>query len=209
MLTTGHAFLQERERAVGRGREQLGALVEAGKVLAAERSLDAVLQRIVEVACRLLQARYGALGTLDAAGALDRFVTTGLDEEQRARMGSLPTGRRILGVAVRERPLPCDLTVDPRPRVPPDHPAMRSFLGVPIVSRGAGVQSPVSHGKTRRKSSAKRTSSLPSRWRAGGVAIENASLYESAALRVAAVQDLLVRQKSLRWADWLPAWPTS
>ncbi|MBP2670523.1 MAG: putative Histidine kinase [candidate division NC10 bacterium] len=130
------AFLQERERAVGRGREQLGALVEAGKVLAAERSLDAVLQRIVEVACRLLHARYGALGTLNTAGTLDRFVTTGLDAEQRSRMGSLPTGRGILGVAVQERrPLRLrDLTADPRAHgFPPHHPAMRSFLGVPIV----------------------------------------------------------------------------
>lgn len=140
MLTiVAMAFLQERERAVGRGREQLAALVEAGKVLAAERSLDAVLQRIVEVACRLLQARYGALGTLNAAGTLDRFVTAGIEPEQRARMGSLPSGRGILGVAVRERrPLRLrDLTADPRAHgFPPNHPAMKSFLGVPIVSRG-------------------------------------------------------------------------
>jgi len=78
MLTiVAMAFLQERERAVGRGREQLGALVEAGKILAAERTLETLLQRIVEVACRLLQARYGALGTLDATGGLEHFVTDG------------------------------------------------------------------------------------------------------------------------------------
>lgn len=198
------AFLQERERAVGRGREQLGALVEAGKVLAAERSLDAVLQRIAEVACRLLGARYGALGTLNAAGTLDRFVTTGLDAEQRARMGSLPTGRGILGVAVRERrPLRLrDLAADPRAHgFPANHPAMRSFLGVPIVSRGRVF----GHLYLTEKQGAEEFSREDEQLAVtlagqAAVAIENASLYEE--LRrsyeeLTQSQDLLVRQEKL------------
>jgi signal transduction histidine kinase len=205
MLTiVAMAFLQERERAVGRGREQLGALVEAGKVLAAERSLDAVLQRIVEVACRLLQARYGALGTLDAAGALDRFVTTGLDEEQRARMGSLPAGRGILGVAVRERrPLRLrDLTADPRAvGFPPHHPAMRSFLGVPIVSRGRVFGHLYLTEKQGAEEFSKEDEQLAVTLAGqAAVAIENASLYEELRRSYEELkqsQDLLVRQEKL------------
>jgi len=198
------AFLQERERAVGRGREQLGALVEAGKVLAAERSLDAVLQRIVEVACRLLQARYGALGTLNTAGTLDRFVTTGLDTEQRSRMGSLPTGRGILGVAVQERrPLRLrDLTADPRAHgFPPHHPAMRSFLGVPIVSRGRVFGHLYLTEKQGAEEFSKEDEQLAVTLAGqAAVAIENASLYEE--LRhsyeeLKQSQDLLVRQEKL------------
>jgi signal transduction histidine kinase len=205
MLTiVSMAFLQERERAVGRGREQLGALVEAGKLLTAERSLDAVLQRIVEVACRLLQARYGALGTLDAAGTLDRFVTTGVDEEQRKRIGALPTGRGILGVVVRERrPLRLrDLTADPRVHgFPPHHPPMRSFLGVPIVSRGRVF----GHLYLTEKQGAEEFSREDEQLAVtlagqAAVAIENASLYEE--LRrsydeLKQSQDLLVRQEKL------------
>ncbi len=198
------AFLQEREHAVGRGREQLGALVEAGKVLAAERSLDAVLQRIVEVACRLLQARYGALGTLDAAGALDRFVTTGLDEEQRKRIGSLPTGRGLLGVAVRERRSLRlrDLTADPRAHgFPPHHPVMRSFLGVPIVSRGRVF----GHLYLTEKQGADEFSREDEQLAVtlagqAAVAIENASLYEELRRSYEELkqsQDLLVRQEKL------------
>jgi hypothetical protein len=69
MLTiVAMAFLQERERAVGRGRSSWGPW---SKPVGGRRSAaDAVLQRIVEVACRLLQAQYGALGTLDVAGKL-------------------------------------------------------------------------------------------------------------------------------------------
>ena len=198
------AFLQERERAVGRGREQLGALVEAGKVLAAERSLDAVLQRIVEVACRLLQARYAALGTLDAAGRQDRFVTTGLDAEQRARIGALPTGRGILGVAVRERrPLRLrDLTADPRAHgFPPHHPAMRSFLGVPIVSRGRVFGHLYLTEKQGAEEFSKEDEQLAVTLAGqAAVAIENASLYEELRRSYEELkqsQDLLVRQEKL------------
>jgi signal transduction histidine kinase len=198
------AFLQERERAVGRRREQLGALVEAGKVLAAERSLVAVLQRIVEVACRLLGARYGALGTLDASGAVDHFVTTGLSEAQRAAIGSQPRGLGILGVAVRERrPLRLrDLTEDPRVHgFPPHHPTMRSFLGVPIISRGQVF----GHLYVTEKQGAEEFSKEDEHLAVtlagqAAVAIENASLYEQLTRSFEELQqsqDLLVRQEKL------------
>jgi len=133
------AFLQEREKAVGHGRDQLGALVEAGIILAAERSLESVLRQIVEVARRVVGAKYGALGVLDGEGALGQFITSGIDEDAKARIGRLPVGKGILGVVVREaRPVRLrDLTRDPRAHgFPPHHPPMRSFLGVPITSRG-------------------------------------------------------------------------
>jgi signal transduction histidine kinase len=205
MLTiVAMAFLQERERAVGRGREQLGALVEAGKVLAAERSLDAVLQRIVEVACRLLGARYGALGTVGTSGALERFVTTGLSEEQRARMGPLPAGRGILGVVLQERrPLRMrDLTADPRSHgFPPHHPAMRSFLGVPIISRGRVFGHLYLTEKQGANEFSKEDEQLAVTLAGqAAVAIENASLYEELRRSYEELkqsQDLLVRQEKL------------
>jgi signal transduction histidine kinase len=205
MLTiVAMAFLHERERAVGRGREQLGALVEAGKILAAERSLEAVLQRIVDVACRLLQARYGALGTMDASGKLEHFVTTGLDEEQRAAMSPLPTGQGILSVVEQERrPVRIrDLTTDPRAQgLPPSHPAMRSFLGVPIISRGTVF----GHLYVTEKEGAEEFSKEDEQLAVtlagqAAVAIENASLYEELRRSYEELkqsQDLLVRQEKL------------
>ena len=59
------------ERASGDGDRRL---IEAGMVLASELSLDAVLQRIVELAVDLTGARYGALGVLTPGG---RSCTTG------------------------------------------------------------------------------------------------------------------------------------
>ena len=198
------AFVQEREKAVGRGREQLSALVEAGMVLAVERSLESVLQRIVEVACKLLHARYGALGVLDGTGGLERFITTGMDEEMRGRIGSLPVGKGILGLVVREaRPIRLrDLTQDPRAHgFPPNHPPMRSFLGVPIICKGRVFGNLYLTEKQGAEEFSKEDERLAMTLAAqAGIAIENASLYEELRRSYEELkqsQALLVRQEKL------------
>lgn len=198
------AFVQEREKAVGRGREQLAALVEAGMTLAAERSLESVLERIAEVACRLLGARYGALGVLDEKGGLGQFITAGIDEEGKARIGPLPVGKGILGVLVREaKPLRLrDLAQDPRAHgFPPNHPPMRSFLGVPIISKGRVFGNLYLTEKQGAEEFSKEDEKLAVTLAAqAAIAIENASLYEE--LRrsydeLKQSQHLLVRQEKL------------
>jgi signal transduction histidine kinase len=103
-------------------------------------SLQEVLSRLVDVARTVLGARYAALGVLDPDGTgLRSFVTSGLTEEQSRAIGPLPTGRGLLGVLIRDpRPVRLhDIHQDPRScGFPPDHPPMRSFLGVPIALRG-------------------------------------------------------------------------
>jgi signal transduction histidine kinase len=116
------------------------ALIEAGLVLASELSLPAVLQKIVELACEVADARYGALGVLTSEGdALEGFVTHGVTEEERRAIGSLPVGRGILGVLIKEaHPLRLRrIQDDPRSvGFPANHPPMTSFLGVPVSVRG-------------------------------------------------------------------------
>ena len=198
------AFVQERERAVGRGREQLAALVEAGMMLAAERSLDSVLQRITDVACTLLQARFGALGVLDAQGGLARFITSGMDESARARMGAPPAGKGILGVLMREpQPLRLrDLTRDPRAfGFPPHHPPMRSFLGAPIQFKGKFIGNLYLTEKQGAEEFSKEDEKLAVTLAAqAAVAIENAGLYEELRRSYEELkqsQQLLVRQEKL------------
>jgi len=115
-------------------------LLEAGIALSSELSLDSLLQKFVETAAELTGARYAALGVLDPSGeALERFITTGLDDETRMAIGDLPQGRGILGVLISDpKPLRLsDLHQDPRSvGFPPGHPEMHSFLGVPVNLRG-------------------------------------------------------------------------
>ncbi|MFL5792057.1 MAG: GAF domain-containing protein [Actinomycetota bacterium] len=114
-------------------------LIEAGLTLSAELDLDAVLQRIVELACDITGARYGALGVLGEDRRIERFITTGISAEERAALGEPPTGHGILGLLIElERPLRLpDLTKDPRSvGFPPNHPPMRSLLGAPVRALG-------------------------------------------------------------------------
>jgi signal transduction histidine kinase len=120
--------------------DRLRAIVDAGVALASELSLDAVLQRIVEAAAELTGARYAALGVLDRSGhGLERFVVTGIDDATQEAIGHLPRGLGVLGALIEDaRPLRLDdLSADPRSvGFPAHHPAMKSFLGVPILLRG-------------------------------------------------------------------------
>jgi signal transduction histidine kinase len=119
--------------------DKLAQVVEAGAAIARSLDLDETLQTVVEAAARVTSASYCALGVLGADRRISQFITTGLTDEQRARLGALPTGRGILGVMIGEvRPLRLrDLSEDPRSvGFPPNHPPMRSFLGVPIEGRG-------------------------------------------------------------------------
>jgi signal transduction histidine kinase len=121
------------------GPQALRKLVDAVLSISADLDLPAVLQRIIDAATDLVDARYGALGVLDEAGTgLAQFVTCGLDDAARARIGDLPKGHGILGLLIVEpRPIRLpDLREHPDSYgFPPNHPPMRSFLGVPIVVR--------------------------------------------------------------------------
>ncbi len=123
--------------AAGRFQVLLDSVVAVGTGL----SLPEVLRAIVEGACRLVDAQYGALGVIGPGGELSEFITVGIDEETRAAIGPLPTVHGILGLLVRDpRPLMLrDLTEhEASVGFPPNHPPMRSFLGVPVRS-GGGV----------------------------------------------------------------------
>jgi signal transduction histidine kinase len=119
------------------------AMSDAVLAIAGQRSVESVLQRIVHTARELVNARYAALGVPDGEGAFARFITSGMSEEAVAAMGPLPRTHGLLGAMLEsEEPYRIgDIKQDPRFRGwwPSAHPSMASFLGVPIVARGAVV----------------------------------------------------------------------
>ena len=167
------------------GETQFRALLDAVAGLTAELSLDALLQRVVEVAAELTTARYVALGVIDPTGSkLERFVTTGIDAETHAAIGELPHGRGILGVLIRDaKPLRLrDLSKDPRSvGFPPAHPPMRTFLGVPIMLRGVAYGNLYLTEKAGGDDFTEEDEELVTLLAGqAAIAIENARLYESA-----------------------------
>ncbi|GAA3337453.1 two-component system sensor histidine kinase [Amorphoplanes nipponensis] len=120
-------------------RERLRALLDAVVGIGTDLDLRSTLRRIVEAACTLAGARYGALGVLGADRTdLADFITHGIDPARHARIGDLPHGRGVLGLLITDpRPvrLP-DITRHPDSYgFPPNHPPMHSFLGVPVRTR--------------------------------------------------------------------------
>ncbi len=117
----------------------LRAVSDAVLAVAAERSVDEVLQRLVDSARELAGARYAALGIPDGAGGFRRFLVAGMSDELIAAMGPLPRTHGMLGAMLTADGayVSPDIHGDPRFRGwwPKGHPDMRSFLGVPIVAR--------------------------------------------------------------------------
>src|SRR5947199_9991895 len=120
-------------------RDARDVLLDAGLILASELSLPAVLQRIVDLAAEITDARYGALGVIGDDGTLTDFLTTGITAQQRKRIGGLPHGRGLLGYVIRH-PKPIRVRDISRHRqsvgFPANHPRMRSFFEVPVPAVG-------------------------------------------------------------------------
>jgi signal transduction histidine kinase len=116
----------------------LKAVSDAVLAVAAELSVDEVLQRLVDSARELAGARYAALGIPDGSGGFRRFLVAGMTDELIEAMGPLPRTHGMLGAMLHADGayLTDDIHRDPRFRGwwPRRHPDMRSFLGVPIVA---------------------------------------------------------------------------
>jgi signal transduction histidine kinase len=131
--------LQDRAVVISAAADRLRILLETVLTVGAGLELPAVLRAIVEGACRLADAEYGALGVIGPDGShLVEFVTVGIDDDARSRIGHEPEGHGILGLLIRDpRPIRLrDLTLHPDSfGFPPNHPPMTSFLGVPVRVR--------------------------------------------------------------------------
>jgi len=125
-----------------RSDDALYALDRATRAIAGELDLDRVLQLIVDSVRDLVGAKYAALGIVDDSGRIERFITSGISDELRARIGPLPEGHGLLGTIIRDGAtlrIP-DIARHPDSYgFPPHHPPMHSLLGMPIRVRDATV----------------------------------------------------------------------
>jgi signal transduction histidine kinase len=120
--------------------EKLGRLMDAVLMIEADIELPVLLGHLVEEARTLVGARYGALGVLnEARTGLEEFLTVGLTQSEEQAIGPRPTGRGVLGLLITD-PAPLRLpelgTHELSYGFPPNHPPMKSFLGVPIRAKG-------------------------------------------------------------------------
>ncbi|HWY90611.1 MAG TPA: GAF domain-containing protein [Solirubrobacteraceae bacterium] len=165
----------------------LRQLLEVGQALVTELDQRAVLDRVLEAAREITRARYAAIGVLnDDRSELEQFLTVGIDAEARRAIGELPRGRGVLGTLI-EHPEPLRLAdVGQHPSsygFPAGHPAMSSFLGVPVLVRGQvwGNLYLTDKQDGEFTQADEQAVVMLARWAA--VAIENARLYQVSELR--------------------------
>jgi signal transduction histidine kinase len=117
----------------------LKAVSDAVLAIGGELSTEEVLQRLVHNARTLVDARYAALGVPDEEGGFSAFLTSGMSDKLIASLGPLPRSHGMLGAILESRNSFRTMDIHDDPRFtgdwPRGHPDMRSFLGVPIVSR--------------------------------------------------------------------------
>ncbi|MDJ0468247.1 MULTISPECIES: GAF domain-containing sensor histidine kinase [Nocardiaceae] len=181
------AEVQDRIGRIADARVQADGLLDAMFVITSGLDLEVTLRSIVESAVNLVGARYGALGVRGDGHDLKAFIHHGMDEDVREAIGHLPTGRGVLGLLI-DQPHVLrldDLSAHPEAvGFPPNHPPMKSFLGVPIRVRdevfGNLYLTEKKDGAQFTEDDEVVTRALAS---AAGIAIENAHLYEESRIR--------------------------
>jgi len=181
-------------------RDRKDMLLEAGLTLASELSLPVVLQRIVDLAAQVADARYGAVGVIGEDGTLIEFVTTGIPAKQRRDIGPLPTGHGVLGLLIQEpRPVRIRSIADHPHSVgfPAHHPEMHSFLGAPVQAMGRVFGNIyLSEKRGAEEFSQEDEDALVILATQAGVAIANATLYQQVRSRerwLDALRDITTR----------------
>ncbi|CAN5563957.1 hypothetical protein BH23CHL10_BH23CHL10_17570 [soil metagenome] len=140
-LELGFMGALARARA-DRATRQLAALDQAVRGISGMLDVDRVLQLITDRVRDLVRAQYAAIGIVRDDGTIESFITSGISDEDRARIGDLPHGRGLLGLIIRENRSyrVRDLGTHPeRYGFPANHPDMRAFLGMPITASGITV----------------------------------------------------------------------
>ncbi|WP_163686539.1 GAF domain-containing sensor histidine kinase [Mycolicibacterium gadium] len=184
--------VQDRVEQIVEGRDRLDGLVEAMLVVTSGLELDETLKTIVHTAIDLVDAGYGALGVRGHDHELVAFIYEGIDEEMRERIGHLPEGRGVLGVLIDDpKPIRLDNISHHASSVgfPPNHPPMRTFLGVPVRIRdevyGNLYLTEKAGGQPFSEDDEVLVQALAA---AAGIAIDNARLYEQSRTRLSWIE---------------------
>ncbi len=128
--------LQHLREENQRLRELVSLVGRLGRQITTSVDIPTVLQDVVDAACDLTGARYGALAMFNDEGRVQRFVTHGVSLDERELIGQIPRGRGVLAL-FRESRKPmrvANLSEDSRAfGFPAHHPPMKTFLGTPIM----------------------------------------------------------------------------
>ncbi|WP_298227862.1 GAF domain-containing protein [Gryllotalpicola sp.] len=178
--------LVDRAQRVLTAQGRLRSLIEANQAVVEDLELEHVLRRIVEAAVTLVDAQYGAVGVIDSDRHLERFIHIGIPADRALEIGRLPEGHGLLGAVIdSEAAIRLEhLSEDPRSvGFPAHHPAMDSFLGVPIRVRNVVFGNLYLANRGDGPFTVEDQELVTALAATAGIAIDNARLYEESQRR--------------------------
>ena len=123
-------------------RERISALSAAVLRISASLDVTTVLQEAADSACALTAARYGIITTIDEAGEVREFVTSGFTPDEQRQFVDWPDGPKLFA-HFRDLPGPIRLTDLPALvrslGFSPDLMRSKTFQGTPMRYRGVHV----------------------------------------------------------------------
>jgi methyl-accepting chemotaxis protein len=118
-------------------RQALESALDAAITISSMDEVDQSLHHLLETAKSIAGAKYAALSVFGEDGAVEDFLTLGMSEAQKSRIGHLPRGRGLLGyIQESGETLRLEEMSDHHASVgfPAGHPPMHSLLATPIRS---------------------------------------------------------------------------
>ena len=180
---------------------EASSLHEAIRILSSNLSLEMVLQQVADLSRELVSASYSALGIMGPDGSLVQFITSGISQRDRDRIGQPPEGKGVLGVVLQEGQSLrlADLGQHLESvGFPAHHPNMHSFLGVPITFKGVALGNLYLADKIGAAEFSAGDENIVTLFAAqAAVAIENARLFEAETRRSAQLDVLNLMGREL------------
>ena len=177
--------IMHRAESPDAARDQLARLVAATQAISSDLELPIALHNVVEVACDLVNASYGAIGVISPDGMLEEFIHVGMSDGIVAALGAPPSGHGLLGAVISDaRPIRLEHIARDERSVgfPVGHPPMDSFLGVPVRVGGTVYGNLYLTGSANGSFDKVDEQIIMTLARMAGSAIANARLYEEARL---------------------------
>jgi signal transduction histidine kinase len=178
--------LVQRAQVVLATQGRLRSLLQANRAIVEHLEFEQVLRHIAEAAVTLVDASYGALGVIAPDGSLEQFIHVGIPDDEATSIGHLPEGLGLLGAVIDSgEPIRLEhLGDDSRSTgFPPHHPAMDSFLGVPIRVRDEVFGNLYLTNRGRGPFSQEDEDLVTALAATAGIAIENARLFDESRRR--------------------------
>lgn len=102
-----------------------------------EKSIEAILEKTADLTKSLFNVKHVAISVFDENGKVKKFITRGVTEDIKNKIGRYPEGKGILGYIhkTKETLMLDDISKHPNSvGFPPNHPKMKTLLATPLIS---------------------------------------------------------------------------